>query len=491
MTATVCPYLGLLDDPEAHLNYASFENRCYATVAREAIPLSEQAVFCLGGQYKSCPRYMAVHGPPQAEDTIETAPLPPPAAAGSPPAPTLYAPAPAPPPASGSRDWSLAVILGGVLLGVFLCVGGIAGYFSLRALLVTTLPPTGTPLPVALASATPTATVPQALSASVTPTPLPLDTATPTATFVPGGPELLPTATPVREPPTPIPTSTSLPTPFNTPTRRPPPTFTPQATTPPTSTPFRTPTPGVVSITFTASKTSIIAGECVTVSWNVQNASSVRFEDLGVAGVGSREECPETTTTYTLTVTDQRNVVTKRTLTVTVGKGTPTVTPTVTITFTPWPTPTPSPTLTATPTHTPTPTPTETPTITPTATFVPTATPTPFQVRWDASPNQYSGPGPNVGVTFTNNSTVFDSLGLSLQDVSLPAGWQVTVCNAANTCGGGVSTQELPPGGSETVEVRFTIPADAPPGARGSVRLRGLSFRDPAISVSVPITVER
>ena len=162
MTAPVCPYLGLLEDPEAHLNYPSFENRCYSTIARESIPLSEQSVFCLGGKYAGCPRYMAVHGPPQSDPTIEMAAVPipqapsTPATAGPAPVQTYVAPLPASQSTSG-RDWSMAVILGGMLVGILLCVGSFAGYFSLRAL-VSTLPGTPTPPVVVVIPVGPSAT---------------------------------------------------------------------------------------------------------------------------------------------------------------------------------------------------------------------------------------------------------------------------------------------------------------------------------------------
>lgn len=499
MTATVCPYLGLIDDAEAHLSYASFENRCYATVAREAIPLSEQAVFCLGGRYRSCPRFMALHGAPQPEADVEMTPLPLPAMAAGAAPPPVYGPAPMGPiPAAGGRDWSMAIILGGILLGVFLCIGGIAGYFSLQALVTTTLPPTPTTLPLVLATPTPTLAGPPVLVATPTPPPdQPPATDTPVSAATPTPPEEepFPTPFPEAETPTPIPTSTPFPqeTPVDTPTRRPPPTFTPAFTsTPfPTSTPVFTPTPGALSITFTASKIAIAAGECVTVSWNVQNATSVLFEQLGVAGVGSREECPTITTTYTLTVTDRFGSITKRTLTITVSAGTPTVTPTASITFTPWPTPTPTPTLTPTPIPTSTPTPTITPTYTPTPTQIPTLTPTPFFAEWTVQPASYNGSGPDVGITFTNRGSGYDNLNVSLSSLDLPAGWSVVLCNGINTCGSGVGTQGLAPGEGETVTVRFTIPADTPPGSRGSAAARARSVVDPSLVIEVPIVITR
>ncbi|HID34625.1 MAG TPA: hypothetical protein EYP25_08675, partial [Anaerolineae bacterium] len=216
MSASVCPYLGLLDDPDAHLNYPSFENRCYATIARESIPLSEQAVFCLGGQFKSCPRYMALHGSPQPEpNTLEEGPLPPPPAvpgggAAQPPVP-VYVPYPIMPAQPRGKDWSLVMLIGGVLLAIFLCSSLAAGYFSMKALFRTALPPTptttvaegGTPGGEAPPVGTPGTPAPGSPVPTATPTsniaPPPMATPTPTSL----GGELTPTplgptATPTR-----------------------------------------------------------------------------------------------------------------------------------------------------------------------------------------------------------------------------------------------------------------------------------------------------
>lgn len=482
MSATACPYLGLLDEPEAHLSYASFENRCYATVARESIPLSEQSVFCLGGNYRSCPRYMAVHGPPTGDATIETAPVA--AAPAYAPLSTRATPLP-----GGGRDWSLAVILGGILLAILGCAGLIAGYFSLRALVSTAAPPTpaapvvivATPTSTAAAAAplppaTPTAENTEVPARGETATPVPQTTSPPEATTPPPPP----TNTPPNQPPTF--------TPRPTPTRRPPPTPTRRPTSTPIPTPKRTPTPARVIISFSANKTSIVIGQCVTLSWNVKNARTVKFEDLGVAGVGSREECPEINTTYTLTVVDLYNATHKKTLTIIVNKGTPTVTPTPTKTYTPWPTATPTATPTPIPTKTPTPTPTITPTVTPTYTPVPTATPTPFIIDWRAEPTQYNGPGPDVNIVLHNQSTVSDGMLLRLVNTQLPPGWSVQIC-VQDTCPAD-STPQVAPGGTAVVSVRFSIPAGETAGTSGSTTLEAHSIGFFDSFIRVPITVQ-
>lgn len=482
MAAPVCPYLGLLDDPEAHLNYPSFENRCYSTIARESIPLSEQSVFCLGGKYASCPRYMAVHGPPQADQTIEMAPVPlvPVATAPAAPLPTYVAPMPVTRSSPG-RDWSLAIILGGMLVGILLCVGAVAGYFSLRAL-VSTLPLTPTPPVVVVIpvgpSLTPTLTSTPALppgSPTVTPVTQPTTpTATPTL-------DMQATSTPTPSLPTPPP-GTATARPPATPTRRPPPTRTPPPTSTRAPTPVRTPTYAPVTISFTATKTTILYGQCTTITWRVTNAKEVYYQGRGVPGSGNSEECPKETTKYTLKVIDRRNVTTTKTLQIKVNPGTPTVTPTASATVTPWPT--------ATPTVTPTPTITRTatPTATPTATTTPTATPTPFYVEWNASPPSYEGTNP-ASIVFTNTGLVADALALSLTDKQLPEGWDVQIC-LGNDCGSNKTTPTIDPGGLTSVTVRFTIPQGAPSGASGSVKLRANSIKDFSVILRVSIKVQ-
>ena len=73
-------------------------------------------------------------------------------------------------------------------------------------------------------------------------------------------------------------------------------------TPPPTSTPS-------ASISFTVDRTQIEAGQCVTFSWDVRNASSVYFYSVGqnwaqhqVQPQASQRECPPVTQTYELRV---------------------------------------------------------------------------------------------------------------------------------------------------------------------------------------------
>ena len=81
-----------------------------------------------------------------------------------------------------------------------------------------------------------------------------------------------------------------------------------QVTGPPTPTPapMQTPSP---TINFIVDRTNIIAGECVTFSWYVQNVEAFYFyaegqawQDHGVAGQVSQVECPTQTIVYSLRV---------------------------------------------------------------------------------------------------------------------------------------------------------------------------------------------
>jgi polar amino acid transport system substrate-binding protein len=90
-----------------------------------------------------------------------------------------------------------------------------------------------------------------------------------------------------------------------------------------TPVPTQTPTPG---ITFTVDRTTINQGECVTFNWRVENVKAVYFyaqgenwQDNGVAGEGSRQECPQVTTTYLLRVVMNDDSVVEKQVTITVN----------------------------------------------------------------------------------------------------------------------------------------------------------------------------
>ncbi len=125
-----------------------------------------------------------------------------------------------------------------------------------------------------------------------------------------------PTDTPVPSKPTatkgPAPTATSTPKPANTAT--------------PTNTVAPSPTPtGAPEVSFSVDRTQIKQGECVTFSWRVQNVKAVyyyregdRWEDNGVGGEGSRQECPPSSTAFYLRVVMPDDSVDLRQIAITV-----------------------------------------------------------------------------------------------------------------------------------------------------------------------------
>lgn len=126
-------------------------------------------------------------------------------------------------------------------------------------------------LPTETPTSTPTPTFPPGI--------LPV---TPTPTLTPGILPVTPTPTLTPQPLTPTPTSTSTPH-------------------PPTPTPTSTPL-SPAQVRFTADSTSLKAGECTTLRWDVENATAVFLNGEGVEGHGSRQVCPAGTTTYALYV---------------------------------------------------------------------------------------------------------------------------------------------------------------------------------------------
>ncbi|MCS7260137.1 MAG: hypothetical protein NZ765_05060 [Anaerolineae bacterium] len=134
---------------------------------------------------------------------------------------------------------------------------------------------------------------------------------------------------------------------------------------------------------FTADRTTIFAGESVTLSWDLHGAKEaylrVGDQEQGVVAPYSMVVAPQTTTEYVLLARNKHGEVKKK-LTIEVIPATPT----------------PSPTATPTPTETPRPAPTPAPTDTP---LPPTATPTPRLAEAVLSPRPspmqvYAAPPP-------------------------------------------------------------------------------------------------
>jgi hypothetical protein len=71
---------------------------------------------------------------------------------------------------------------------------------------------------------------------------------------------------------------------------------------PETPAPTPTPAPPEPDPHFRADRTSISAGECTTLHWDVDNVKAVKLDGHGQVGHGSTRVCPSQTQTFTLTV---------------------------------------------------------------------------------------------------------------------------------------------------------------------------------------------
>ncbi len=58
MPSAICPYLGLIDDPDTCLAFPTERNACQRTVPAEPISLEHQSSYCLTYKYTECPIYM-------------------------------------------------------------------------------------------------------------------------------------------------------------------------------------------------------------------------------------------------------------------------------------------------------------------------------------------------------------------------------------------------------------------------------------------------
>lgn len=97
----------------------------------------------------------------------------------------------------------------------------------------------------------------------------------------------------------------------------------------PTATPTPLPTP-VPSINFWADRTTINAGECTTLRWDVDNIQAVWVYPQGAdyaqyptTGQGSQQVCPTQTTTYEMRVQNRDGSVEFRQVTITVNQNNP------------------------------------------------------------------------------------------------------------------------------------------------------------------------
>ena len=96
-----------------------------------------------------------------------------------------------------------------------------------------------------------------------------------------------------------------------------------QVPAPPTPVPPPPPSGG----NLTVDRTTINQGECVTFSWNVQNVKAVYFypqgqpyQQYGVAGQANKQECPPSTTIYTLRVQNADDSVQEQSIQINVNQ---------------------------------------------------------------------------------------------------------------------------------------------------------------------------
>ena len=72
-----------------------------------------------------------------------------------------------------------------------------------------------------------------------------------------------------------------------------------------------------MEVSFSADRQSITAGECVNLRWDVEHATAVFLNGVGVVGHGTQQVCPTSTATYVLRVEAPGGEVT-RSVTITV-----------------------------------------------------------------------------------------------------------------------------------------------------------------------------
>lgn len=184
-----------------------------------------------------------------------------------------------------SQALTIGILTGFVLLA---CIGMV---IVMRVPLDRIIPPTATPIPPS-PTITPTPTFPNFMPTASHETPvfIPSPTNTRLPTLTPTAPRP-PTATVVFKLPTPKPTATPVPLPTAQ--------SVPSATLtvmPPTAPPRQ------YSIIFEADETTITAGKCTDLEWQVTGAVSVQLDGRAVTPSGLKEVCPGQDTLYELTI---------------------------------------------------------------------------------------------------------------------------------------------------------------------------------------------
>ncbi len=530
-----CPCLAHLDAQQgraAPIDYPSFENQCLAIDGEIALPLTEQATFCLSGSYRLCERFRNAY--PEEATTQElpfSQPTPPMNAAATLPA--------ADGPNQGSTEgWShpipLAVNDGdwadrssrpvwawagaaAIFAAVLLLGGSLAAYIgwqlvSQEQLLssnrqtgpINTLvnAPTQPPAIIVVTAISEQPTVPaagvaqspavaqpgttqpngnaQAFPPAVTPTPIVVqppaagDNQLPMPTDAPAN-ILLPTTTGGDgAAATPAPVINVL---QAVPTRRATPEFELPTSTPvaldPTATPTASPTLEILGtpvIIFGPDLSAVGPGECTNVRWHVENVREVYYDNIAAFGDGAERECiGEEAESYALRVHFADGQTKIYTATINVAWPTPTITPTPV--FTPEPI--------ATPTWTPVP---------------PTVPPTPMVVygvalRLNESNRQscVAGVECEIAVLATNMGDKPDTLSVEMLQRGAGSAW---LCRQDGVCAEQkLSLSNVGPGNTAFIVLRLTLPADSA-GTVQTYVLRAVSDGSLGTITSEAVTLE-
>lgn len=74
MSASVCPHLGLADDPDSHATYATEAHRCHRMPNPTRVASNHQETFCLVSNHVACPVFLG-EGIPGAQRSSSAAPV--------------------------------------------------------------------------------------------------------------------------------------------------------------------------------------------------------------------------------------------------------------------------------------------------------------------------------------------------------------------------------------------------------------------------------
>lgn len=522
-----CPCLARLDAQQGQgtpIDYPSFENHCLALEGETALPLTDQATFCLSGSYRLCDRFLNAYPDEQPGQPLS---FPPPNQTFTQAVPAMagtiqagaddeawsYRPQrPAWAGAGAAAIFAAVLLLGGSLAAYIgwqlvsqeqlLAGNGQTSQINTLANAPTQAPaiivvtaiseqPTAPAAEIAQApnETQPVATQPnnnaQSFPAAVTPTPIVVQPPAgadssagqqaPAPTDAPAN-ILLPTTTGgTGSDATSAPVINVL---QDVPTRRPTPEFelptsTPVALDPPTTTPTASPTLAILGtpmVIFGPDLSAVGPGECTNVRWHVENVREVYYDNIAAFGDGSERECiDEEPESYALRVHFADGQTKIYTATINVAWPTPTITPTPV--FTPEPV--------VTPTWTPVP-----PTVEPTAVVV-----YGVALRLNDGNRQVcvAGVECETAVLATNMGDKPDTLSVEFLQRGAGSAW---LCRQDGVCAEQkLSLSNVGPGNTAFVVLRIILPADSV-GTIQAYGLRAISDGSLGAIASEAVTLE-